>query len=100
MVHLRGHVAAELEQPRAVVPGDGPGAENLRGRAGGLGAPDLELEEPVPRGVVALGEEQIVLGFGVDVRYAPFVLEDFHRLVEAFDGEGLLGLNRGGAKHQ
>ena len=100
MAHLRTHVTAKLEQPCAMIAGDSSGAEDFRRRAGSLGTPDFELKQPVPRGVVALGKEQVVFGFGINMGNAPFVLENFHRPVETVDGESLLGMQHGSAQYQ
>jgi len=45
--------------------------------------PHFELEEPVLRGRVALGEEEIVLGGRIDVVDAPPVADDLDRALEA-----------------
>ena len=60
-IELVVQVAAELVQPRAAIARQLAAAEDLRDRAGRLPPPDLELEQPIPRGGVALGEEQVGL---------------------------------------
>ena len=88
VVHLGGHVAAVPEEAEADVALQLVRAEHLGDRAGGLGAPHLELEEAVACGRVALREEEVVLGLGVDVVDAPAVADDLDGGLEAGDGEG------------
>jgi hypothetical protein len=79
------HVAAELVQPCADVPLQLARPEDLGGRACRLPAPQFELEKPIPRGAVALREEQVLLRSRVDVGDSPPVPEDLDRLREALD---------------
>ena len=88
VVHLGGHVAAVLEEAEADVAPQLVRAQHLGDRAGGLGAPHLELEEAVAGGGVSLREEEVVLGLGVDVVDAPAVADDLDGGLEAGDGEG------------
>src|SRR5580700_10653208 len=53
----------------------GPQAETLT-------PPQVQLPEPVPGRVEALGEEGVLVVFGVDMRYSPGVNEDFHLAVQ------------------
>jgi hypothetical protein len=76
-------------------------ALNLSQRAGHLATPDFELEETITGGVVALGEEQIVLVLGVDVRDTPTVGQDFDGFLQTGDFESgcsFLGVGVGGKR--
>ena len=66
--------------------------EDLRHGPGRLTSPEFELEESVTGRIPPLGEEEVVLGLGVDVADAPSVHEDLDRFVEAGEIEtgGLL----------
>ena len=94
VVHLLGHVAAEAEEAEADVALELAGAQHFGDGARGLRAPDLELEEAVAGGGVPLGEEEVVLGLGVDVVDSPPVANDLDRGVEAGNGQALA--RRGG----
>ena len=73
-------IAAEHVQPRADVAIDLTRPENLGDRSRRLPPPHLELEQPISGRGIALREEQVVLGLGVDVVDAPAVAHDFDRL--------------------
>ena len=90
MVQLRAHLAAERELAGPDVGGQGPGPLDLRHRAGRLSPPELELEEPIVRGVVPLRQEEVVLVLGIDVSDSPPVAHDLHRLPQPGDRELLL----------
>jgi len=88
------HVAAIEEEARRPV---------LRriGRAEACGeqpkaalAPQVDLPQPVARGVVALREKGVVHVAGEDVGYAPLVDDDVHRLVEARNGDFAMARRR------
>ena len=91
---LLGHVTAIEEQARGAVLGGEGGTEVLGQQAEPLLAPEVDLPEPVARGVVALQEEGVAAAGGVDVRDAPLVDADLGRALETGDGALLLG--RGG----
>ena len=67
------HVPSVEEQPGRPVAGQVLGAQDLGEPAEPPAAPQVELEQPVPGGVEALGAEQVVLGLRVQVRYAELV---------------------------
>jgi hypothetical protein len=83
-------IAAKEEEAIADVAFEFAGAEDFGDGAGGLAAPDFELKEAVARDVVALGEEEVVFVFRVDVGDAPVVLADFDGLSEAGKLDGFL----------
>ena len=95
-VQLRLEIAAEHVQPRADVALQLLAAEDLRDRAGRLAAPQLELEQPIARGGVALREEQIALALRVDVIDAPAVAQDLDRLTQPVDTQRGAGGRRAG----
>ena len=84
-------VAAKEEEAIADVAVEFVRAEDFSDGSGGLAAPDFELEETVARDVVALGEEEVVFVFRVDVGDAPVVLANFDGLGEAGELEGFGG---------
>lgn len=90
-VELLVEIAAKEEEAIADVAVEFVGAEDFGDGTGGLAAPDFELEETIPRDVVALGEEEVVFVFRVDVGDAPVILEDFDGLGEAGELEGFGG---------
>ena len=90
MPHLGREVAPEAEQAGAGVALQLAGSENLGNRSGRPPAPDLELEEPVAGGRIALGEEQVMLVLGVDVGDPPAVGHDLDRSDQAGRIERLL----------
>ncbi len=90
-VELGLQVAAEHVQARADVALQRLGSEDLGDGAGGLPAPDLELEQAVARRRVALREEQIRLVLRVDVIDAPTVAQHFDRGREPADPQGVGG---------
>ena len=87
---LGREVAPEAEQAGAGVALQLAGAEHLGDRSGRAAAPDLELEEPVAGGRVALREEQVVLVLGVDVGDPPAVGHDLDRCDQSGRSERLL----------
>ncbi len=90
-VELLVEIAAKEEEAIADVAFEFARAEDFGDGSGGLAAPDFELEETVARDVVALGEEEVVFVFRVDVGDTPVVLEDFDGLGEAGELEGFRG---------
>ena len=50
-------------------------------------APEIHLEEAILRGHESLREEEIVLGFRVNVWYAPGIAANFDSAIEARDAE-------------
>ena len=81
---LGGHVAAVEEQPRRPVLRHIGRPEPGRQPAQAALAPQVDLPEPVAGGVVALQEERIAGGPGVDVRDAPAVDDDLAGAVSPF----------------
>ena len=73
---LAGEVAAVEEQPRRAVLLDVGAAERRRQPAEPAAAPEVDLPQPVARGVEALQAERVRLARGVDVRDAPAVHDD------------------------
>src|SRR5690606_36002166 len=69
------HAPAVHEEARPAVALELSRAEYLGHGSRGLAAPELELEQPVVRRVVALREEEVVLVSGVDVRDPPPVAD-------------------------
>ncbi|SPF35622.1 hypothetical protein SBA4_1720003 [Candidatus Sulfopaludibacter sp. SbA4] len=62
---------------------DGGGAEDFSEFAGADAPPQIDLEQAVLGGDVALGEEEIVDRGGVDVGYSPAVAEDLDLLLQS-----------------
>ena len=87
MTELALHVAAVSEQPRPDVALELSRPEQFRHCPCRLSSPDLELKEPIPSRRVTLGEEEIVLVAGVDVRDAGVVTDDLDRGSKAGGGE-------------
>jgi hypothetical protein len=50
-------------------------------------SPEVDLEEPIPSGIEALGKEQIGLVLRVDMRDPPTVDQDFDRLPQAHNSD-------------
>src|SRR5438552_12888331 len=84
---LARDITTILEQPCADVALELTATEKLRDGTGGLSSPDLELKETIARRRVALGEEEIVLVLGVDVRNAQAVAQNLDRLPESVGAE-------------
>ena len=63
-------------------------------------APQLELEQAVARGRIALSEEQVVLVLGIDVVDAPAIGEDLDLVLEAGHAETLVGGEESGNEQQ
>ena len=82
-VIVRQRISSGPEQPRRNVPIEGFAPRDLGQGARGLSPPQLELEQPVARGIPSLGEEEVLLRRRIDVRYAPAVGEDLDRLRQA-----------------
>jgi len=76
-------VAAVADGPGQAVALDGGRPDGFRQPPGADAAPEIDLEQTVARGDVALGEKQVVSIAGVDVGYAPTVTQNFHGLVKA-----------------
>ena len=91
-----GQAAAIPEQARPDIALHLAGTEQLRNRARRPSSPDLELEGPVARGGIALREEQVVLGAGVDVRDAPGITQDLYRLAQPVHAQGVARWRLGG----
>lgn len=79
---------AEGEGALEAIVGDEAGAEDLGELAGGMAAEGVHLEETIPGGGEALGEEEIVEGVGVDRRDAAGVARDGDGGGEAGGDEG------------
>jgi hypothetical protein len=88
----------ELEVALEAVVFDEGGAEDLGELAGAVAAEGVHLEEAVGGGDVALGEEEIVEGGGVDGGYALRVAGDGDGRGEAGDREVAVELRKGGAE--
>jgi hypothetical protein len=81
-------------QPRPDVALQLLATEDLGNGTRRLSPPELELEEPIARRGVPLGEEQVVLRLRVDVIDAPGVAQDFDRLLESRNGQRRGGRRR------
>ena len=86
-VHFLGEVAAVHEKPVADVALQFLSAGDFSHGAGGLTAPQFQLEEPVAGDVIPLREKEVVFVFRVNVGDAPFVAEDFDGLLETGERE-------------
>ena len=80
VIELGVEIAAEHVQARADVALELARPEDLGDGAGRLPPPQLELEQPILRGGVALREKQVRLVLRVDVVDAPPVAHDLDRL--------------------
>ena len=87
-IQLIIHVAAKLVQARAAVACQLAAAEDFRDGASCLPPPHFELEQPVLRRGVALGEEQVGFVLRVDVVDAPAVADDLDGLGEPGNLDG------------
>ncbi len=94
VIEFLGQVAAEHEQSGTDVALQLAATQDFSHGAGRLSSPDLQLEQPIARGIEALSEEEIVFGLGVDMRDPPPVDDDLDGTFEARDGQGLLSLQR------
>ncbi len=104
---LGRHVAAIEEKARGAILLGVAGAEAGGEQAKPALAPQVDLPEPVARGVPALQEEGVALGRRLDMRHAPLVDQDRRRRLQAGHGErmvshsaGRFGGGRGGAAAQ
>ena len=84
-VELVIELTAKLMEARAAIALDFAPAQDLRHRSGRLPPPDLELEQPVLRGRIALREKQVGFVLRVDVIEAPPIADDLDRLREPDD---------------
>ena len=94
---LAREVAAVEEQPRGAVLLDVVAAERGRQPPEPAAAPQVDLPEPVARGVEALEQERVGLGRAVDVRDPPAVDEDLAGRRQAGEDEARLRAARAGA---
>jgi hypothetical protein len=78
------HVAPEEQEARGAVLFDETRPEDLRERAVSAALPQVELPEPIARGVEALREEHIVELLCVDMGHAPRIDEDLRARGKAF----------------
>ena len=74
---------------------DRGGSQNFGEAASAGAAPKVDLEEPVLRRDVTLGEEEVVDGGGVNMRDTPAVAQDFHLAIEAGDVDRRGGRSKG-----
>ena len=88
--HLLTHIAPEAKESGSGVSHHHAGPQDLRHRSRRLPTPDLQLEEPVSGHVESLGEEEVVLTPGIDVRHAPTIPQDLHRCVQTIGLNGAL----------
>src|SRR5690606_34013769 len=51
-------------------------------------AVNVHLEQPVLGVDITLGEEEILVGLGVNMRYTPLVTDNFDRVTQATEGDG------------
>src|SRR5215471_21783572 len=72
------HLTSIKKEPRRPVLFDVGRPEHLRQNAQAAPSPKINLEEPVTGCIEALHEEAIVKIFGIDMRYTPFIDENFH----------------------
>ena len=82
------HVAAIEEGARGLILREIAGAEMRRQPPEPALAPEVDLPEPVARGVEALDEEQILLVGGAQMRDAPGIDEDFRLRFQPGEDEG------------
>ena len=80
-------VAAEPDRSGQGIPFDCPRPEDLGQLPRPDASPQVDLKQAVARDDVALGEEQVVLCLGVDVRNAPAVPKNLHAILEAGEGD-------------
>ena len=94
-------VSTESQEPRPDIPQQRFLPQDLGGGPRGLAPPHLQLKKPVRGDIKALGEKEVMLVPGVDVGNPPLVLNDFHRVTQAFEFElGLCGSGLPRAKSQ
>ena len=82
------HVPAVGEETRDAVTLDRAGSDDLGEPPLPNPPPHFHLPQPVLRGDEALGEEQVLLRLGVDVRHAPPVSAHLDHAIQAGDGDG------------
>ena len=87
---------ADLEDALGAVVREEGGAEDLGEVSGGVAAEGVHLPEAVLGGDVALGEDEVVKGGGLDVGDAVGVAADRDGGGESGDGEGAVDLGEGG----
>ncbi len=82
-------IATEVDRARQLIARHCGGPEDLRELTGAGAPPEIDLEEAVRGGDVALREKEVVRGRRIDVRNAPPVAQDFDWLLQAADVDGL-----------
>src|SRR5262249_7154545 len=86
------HVAPVADQSREPVTLDGARAQNFGQFAFADTPPQVHLPQPILRRDEALGEEEIVLRLGVNVRDAPFVTQYADGLLQSVELDLAFGL--------